>query len=114
MHLRYDHHLSYVEAERQLGVSRPSVRLATERLRWTGHMLRSEDNVLFEAATFVPPGGSRGRPRRRYMDTIRADLRVRDIVFDCRSDDFWANLNPLASDRIGWRLIVKRDARIDL
>jgi hypothetical protein len=116
MHLRYDHHLSYVEAERQLGVSRPSIRLAAERLRWTGHMLRSDDTVLFEAATFVPPGGSRGRgrPRRRYMDTIRADLRDRNIVIDCRSDDFWANLKPLASDRLGWRAIVKRDARIDL
>ena len=79
-------------------------------------MLRSDDNVLFEAATFVPPGGSRGRgrPRRRYMDTIRTDLRDRNIVIDCRSDDFWANLKPLASDRLGWRAIVKRDARIDL
>ena len=56
MHLKYDYHLSYVEAERQLGVKRPSARLAMERLRWTGHMLRSEDTVLFEAATFVPLG----------------------------------------------------------
>ena len=115
MHLRYDHHLSYAEAERQLGISRPSVRLALERLRWTGHMLRSDDTVLFEAATFIPPGGSRGRgrPRRRYMDTIRADLRDRNINIDCRPADFWASLKPLASDRLAWRQIVKRDARID-
>ena len=46
MHLKYDYYLSYVEAERQLGVKRPSTRLALERLRWTGQMLRSEDTVL--------------------------------------------------------------------
>ena len=37
------------EAERSLGVTRPSTRLQRERLRWTGHMLRSEDTVLFHS-----------------------------------------------------------------
>ena len=46
LHLRYDHHLSYDEAEERLGVERPSTRLMRERLRWTGHMLRSEDAIL--------------------------------------------------------------------
>ena len=76
LHLQFDYHLSYVEAEQSLGVTRPSTRLRRERLRWTGHMLRSEDTVLYEALIFIPDGGARGRgrPRRRYYDTIKADL----------------------------------------
>ena len=50
-------HLSYVDAERLTGVARPSLRLATERLRWTGHVLRSDDKVLAEVLTFIPEGG---------------------------------------------------------
>ena len=36
MHMRFDYHLSYAEAEERLGVVRPSLRLAKERLRWVG------------------------------------------------------------------------------
>ena len=73
MHLPHDFHLSYLEAEERLGVERPSHRLVQERLRWTGHVLRSDDVVLQEVLTFVPEGGSRGRgrPRRRFYDTIK-------------------------------------------
>ena len=91
--LPFDFHLSYVEAERRLGVRRPSIRLAMERLRWTGHMLRSEEIVLYEAATFIPPGGRRGsgRPRRRYVDTIKIDLANRNIYLNTTTDQFWEN-----------------------
>ena len=73
MHLRFDHHLSYAEAERRLGVPHPSQRLAVDRLRWVGHALRSEDSVLREVLDFIPEGGKRGRgrPHFRYYDTIR-------------------------------------------
>ena len=113
MHLRYDFHLSYVDAERRLGVKRPSLRLEMERLRWTGHMLRSEDTVLFEAATFIPPGGKRGRgrPRRRFMDTVITDLQNRDIIVS--KVNFWANLRPIAANRQEWSRIVKGEARMD-
>ena len=46
MQLRFDYHLSYAEAEKRLGVDRPSVQLARNRLRWTGHALRSNDTVF--------------------------------------------------------------------
>lgn len=116
MGLPFDFHLSYVEAERRLGVRRPSIRLAMERLRWTGHMLRSEEIVLYEAATFIPPGGrrGRGRPRRRYVDTIKLDLANRNIHLNTTADQFWENLRLIAANRTEWNSIVKREeARID-
>ena len=109
MHLRFDYHLSYAEAEEQLGVSRPSSRLASERLRWVGHALRSDDSVLREVLDFIPTGGARGRgrPRRRYFDTIRADLEERNVIIASRKQDrFWAELAVIAADRKEWRSIV--------
>ena len=98
--------MSYVEAENRTGVERPSLRLAKERLQWTGHALRSEDKVLSEILTFVPEGGrrGRGRPRLRFSDTITSDLKSRDIFVDAkRQDDFWSALATRAADaRIGY------------
>ena len=109
MHHRFDYHLSYVEAEEQLGVRRPSYRLASERLRWVGHALRSEESVLREVLTFVPAGGSRGRgrPRRRFFETIKSDLEERNIAIANRTQDrFWELLAARAADRKEWRSSV--------
>jgi hypothetical protein len=114
MHLRFDHHLSYVEAEERLGITRPSLCLDRERLRWTGHMLRSEDTVLYEALVFTPAGGARGRsrPRRRYYDTIKADLMERGIAIEHRTQDqFWTNLAARAADCHSWDADVVKGGR---
>ena len=113
MHFPHDHHLSYVVAERLLGIQRPSSRLAMERLRWTGHMLHSEDSVLYEALIFIPAGGARGRgrPRRRYIDTIKLDLTDRSINIDCAADQFWTELATMAADRLLWSKIVSQGRR---
>ena len=111
LHLRYDYHLSYQEAEERLGVERPSIRLAQEQLRWTGHMLRSEDSVLYEALVFVPNGGARGRgrPRRRYYDTIRMDLEDRGITIDTKKQTlFWEQVAVLAAKKQEWQSVVRR------
>ena len=56
--------------------------------------------------TFVPEGGSRGRgrPRLRFFDTVKQDMRDRNIDVQYRKQqDFWEALGLLASDRIMWR-----------
>lgn len=109
LHLRYDYHLSYPEAEERLGVERPSHRLARDRLRWTGHALRSEDTVLQEVLAFTPEGGARrrGRPKLRFYDTVKADLADRDISLPTRDQtEFWQLLREKAADRVGWQKIV--------
>ena len=104
--LPHDYHLSYEEAVVRSGVERPSLKLARERLRWTGHALRAEEPVLREVLTFVPEGGSRGRgrPRLRFYDTVKQDMRDRSIDVQHRTQqDFWEALGLLASDRSTWR-----------
>ena len=114
MRLRHDHHLSYVEAEKQLGVQRPSFRLASERLRWVGHVLRSEESVLREVLAFIPDGGARGRgrPRRRYFDTIKSDIAHRNIDIASKEQQrFWDELATIAVDRQQWRSRVVKGGR---
>ena len=93
LHMRYDYHLSYEEAENKLGIERPSVRLTRERLRWTGHMFRSEDEVLREVLEFVPEGGARGRgrPRNRFYDTVKSDLKDRWLVITAKTQSLIRN-----------------------
>ena len=108
LHLRYDHHLSYEEAEEKLGVTRPSVRLARERLRWIGHMFRSPDAVLQEVLQFVPAGGARGRPRLRLFDTIKSDMKERGLHLNSKSQAvFWEQIKQLALNREDWKKLVQ-------
>ena len=47
------------------------------RLRWAGHLARmEEDRSVFNILTDTPTGKRPlGRPRRRWEDTIRMDLK---------------------------------------
>ena len=85
------------------------MRLAKERLRWTGHALRSDDKVLSEVLLFIPEGGrcGRGRPRLRFYDTVKADLNARDIIINAKQqEDFWPIVAARAADRNKWRADV--------
>ena len=112
MHLRYDYHLSYEEAEEKLRIKWSSVRLSQEHLQWTGHMLRSEDDVLREALEFIPEGGarSRGRPRLRYYDTVKSDLLSSEVQITAKSQtQFWVELRELSASRLDWQKIVVKE-----
>ena len=106
MHLPHDFHLSYAEAEARSGVPRPSLHLTKDRLRWTGHALRSDEKVLTEVLLFVPEGGRRwrSRPRLRFYDTVKADLNARGVVINARQQEqFWWVVAKLAAEMKKWR-----------
>ena len=42
---------------------------------------------------------SRGRPRRRWLDSVRSDLEIRDLDFN--------RVNVMAGDRRAWREVVR-------
>ena len=88
------------------GVARPSLKLARERLRWTGHVLHTDEAVLREFLTFAPEGGNcgRGRPQLRFYDTIKEDMQDRNIEMPYRTQqDIREAIGLLAADRFKWR-----------
>ena len=66
------------------------------RLRWVGHVVRmEEDRSAFKILTCKPTGKSPlGRPRRRWEDNIRMDLKeigidTRNFVDVAQNTDIW-------------------------
>ena len=105
--LPHNFHLSYEEAERRIGIGRPSQQLAKNR--WTGHALLSADKVLYEVMMFVPEGGQRGRgrPRLRFYDNVKEDLNAQGVQINAtRQEDFWPALAIRAANRATWRTEV--------
>ena len=58
-----------------------SKKVQESRLKWYGHVLRREDEYVGKGvmAMEVPGKRRRGRPKRRWMDTIRNDLSEREL-----------------------------------
>ena len=52
-----------------------------ERLSWYGHVMRREDTNVAKQVTTMKVGGERprGRPRLRWMDRVRSDLKQHQL-----------------------------------
>ncbi|KAJ4448897.1 hypothetical protein ANN_00289 [Periplaneta americana] len=75
--------------------------ITTKRLRWAGHVARMGESRNAYRVLVGRPEGKRplGRPRRRWEDNIKMDLR--EVGYDDRD---WINL---AQDRDRWRAYVR-------
>ncbi|KAJ4442298.1 hypothetical protein ANN_12166 [Periplaneta americana] len=75
--------------------------IKSRRLRWAGHVARMGESRTAYRVLVGRPEGKRplGRPRRRWEDNIKMDLRV--VGYD---DRHWINL---AQDRDRWRAYVR-------
>ena len=74
--------------------------IKSRRMRWTGHVAHmGEERGVYRVLVGKPEGkGPLGRPRRRWMDTIRTYLQE----VECGYMD-WIGL---AQDRDTWRTLV--------
>jgi hypothetical protein len=74
--------------------------IKSRRLRWAGHVARMEERRRAYRTLVGKPEGRRplGRPRRRWEDNIKMDLR--EVGW---GDMDWVNL---AEDRDRWRALV--------
>ena len=75
--------------------------IKSRRLRWAGHVARMGESRNAYRVLVGRPEGKRplGRPRRRWEDNIKMDLR--EVGYDDRD---WINL---AQDRDRWRAYMR-------
>jgi hypothetical protein len=74
--------------------------IKSRRMRWTGHVARMGEGRGVYRVLVGRPEGKRplGRPKRRWEDNIKMDLREIGI--------YGANWIQLAKDRLRWRAFV--------
>jgi hypothetical protein len=74
--------------------------IKSRRMKWVGHVARMGEGRGFDRILVGKPEGKRplGRPRRRWEDNIKMDMR--EIGID------GANWIRLAQDRVQWRAFV--------
>jgi hypothetical protein len=59
--------------------------IKSRRMRWAGHVARmGEERKLYRVLVETLEGRPLGRPRRRWLDGIRMELR--EIGWECRVD----------------------------
>ena len=75
--------------------------LTKKRLSWFGHVQRREEHNIakYVLATQVPGSRPRGRPKLRWMDRIKQDMKENNIRPECATDrESWfimiRNVNP--------------------
>ena len=76
--------------------------LIRKNLRWTGHRMRMSPDRLPKQVLYSQLSSGhrkRGRPRLRFKDTIKRNLKMRDIKIDS-----WTSLSQ---QRDKWRTTVK-------
>lgn len=98
---QWENHIRNEDIRENLGVASVEEAARVSRLRWFGHVQRMGDNRLPKKilSAEVPGVRPRGRPRRRFIDSIRSDLEVRGLQLDDQTIS-------LADDRVAWRGIV--------
>ena len=74
-----------------------SKKVQESRLKWYGHVLRREDEYVGKRVMAMEVSGNkrRGRPKRRWLDSIRNDLSERELS------------KENAQDRAKWRRIIR-------
>ena len=75
---------------KELGIERMSEKMRENRLRWLGHVWRSEEQGLSKRVMGLKAGRrSRGRPKRRFVDCIE-DLKIKGLeVTDAEDSELW-------------------------
>ncbi|XP_056112726.1 uncharacterized protein LOC130089448 [Rhinichthys klamathensis goyatoka] len=66
-----------------MGVAPITEKMREARLRWYGHVIRSEEESVARRALRLSPEGKserRGRPKKRWMDRIKEDMKYIDVA----------------------------------
>uniref|UniRef100_A0A914WD71 Reverse transcriptase domain-containing protein n=1 Tax=Plectus sambesii TaxID=2011161 RepID=A0A914WD71_9BILA len=86
-------HVMNVDVRRRMGVAPITTKMREARLRWFGHVVRSAEGTVANTAYHLSPPGRRprGRPKKRWMDCMKEDMRALQLT----PED--------AQDRVKWK-----------
>ena len=89
-------HLRNENIKERLKVESITERCRKARLRWFGHVKRRDQDYIGRKTQEMVPSGrrKRGRPKQRWMDCVKRDMRAIGTMKD------------EVHDRTGWRRIV--------
>ncbi len=69
------------DVRQTMGVAPIMEKMRYARLRWYGHVVRSEEESIAKRALRLNPEG-RGRPKKQWMDRIKEDMRHDNVAPD--------------------------------
>ena len=98
------------DIRKELGVQKLNDKLEQNRLRWFGHVKRMNEVRLPRQAMEGRMSGKRGRgrPRMRWMDSVKNSIRKRNLDWNTVSEEEWWN------DRTKWRGTIFTPTRCQL
>ena len=99
----YEDHISNEEIRERAKLEAISVSMRRRRLQWFGQVRRRdrEEDIRMVAEMRVQGKRKRGRPKRRWMDTIKDDMRR------------WGLEEEDTEDRSTWRSLIELGALQD-
>jgi len=102
--IRYEDHVRNEDIRSQAKVREISVEMRKKRLQWFGHVQRRDEKVDIKRVCEMRVEGKRkrGRPKRRWMDTINDDMKRCSLTREDTDDRVrWSSLIELGSLRNG-------------
>jgi hypothetical protein len=93
------------EILKRCGVTVISEKVQEARLKWFGHILRRDEDEPCRLAwnLYIEGDRSRGRPRQRWSDNIRKDLKEKELnVRDVMDRVKWRHATKAADPRTVW------------
>ena len=99
--IRWFHKVTNYEVLSKCNIPSLESMIDTARLRWTGHVVRMENDRIPKALLYgrLDTGAPKRGNHNTYLNSVKSTLRACGI--DC------TQLEALASERNGWRAIVK-------
>ena len=93
------------DVRREFGILPISVKMRENRLKWYGHVLRAREDTVRKIAMLLEVPGKRpkGRPKQRWLDTLRVDLKLTSVNPDQAHDrQEWRRRTNVADPAAQW------------
>ena len=78
---RLDHGMNE-DVRRVMGVAPITEKMREAHLRWYGHVVRSDEQLMVKMALRLSPDGPqpRRRPKKRWLDRLKEDIRLANVA----------------------------------